>query len=258
MSEQRVIAVCGKGGVGKTAFTAMLTKVLMDEVPGKLLVVDADPALGLNYAIGRESEVTIGSIREMVLEKAEKGTKKDLEELADSVEYLTAQALDENEKFSFLAMGRMNTIGCFCSVNDLLKGAIENIMHSFDVVLIDGEAGLEQINRQVIEKIDTLILVTDTSFRGLQTVRHIKKMVDEGLVPACKNLGDVFNRAQSDVTSLKEFAEKEHINVIGSVPYDKQVEEFDLAGRPLLELPDDNKAVLAVKDCLKRAEEAVR
>ena len=66
MSEQRAIAVCGKGGVGKTAFTAMLTKVLMNEVPGKLLVVDADPALGLNYAIGRESEVTIGSIREIL------------------------------------------------------------------------------------------------------------------------------------------------------------------------------------------------
>lgn len=83
-------------------------------------------------------------------------------------------------------------------------------------------------------------------------------MVDEGLVPACKNLGVVFNRAQSDVTSFKEFAEKEHINVIGSVPYDKQVEEFDLAGRPLLELPDDNQAVLAVKDCLKCAGGAVR
>ena len=131
-------------------------------------------------------------------------------------------------------------------------------MHSFDVVLIDGEAGLEQINRQVIEKIDTLILVTDTSFRGLQTVRHIKKMVDEGLVPACKNLGVVFNRAQSDVTTLKEFAEQENIKVIGSVPYDKQVEEFDLAGRSLLELPADNKALIAVRDCLKQAEEAER
>ncbi len=254
MSEQKVIAVCGKGGVGKTAFTAMLTKVLMEKAPGKLLVVDADPALGLNYAIGRESETTIGSIREMVLQKAEKSTKNELTELADSVEYLTAQALDEKDNFSFLAMGRMNTIGCFCSINDLLKNAIENIMHSFEIVLIDGEAGLEQINRQVIEKIDTLILITDTSFRGLQTVRHIKKMVDEGLVPACKNLGVVFNRAQSDVSALKEFAEKEHIHVIGSVPYDKQVEQFDLEGRSLLELPENNPALKAVAKCIETAE----
>ena len=245
---QKIIAVCGKGGVGKTAFTAMLTKVLMGKT-NKLLVVDADPALGLNYALGRTSEKTIGSVRELILKTAETGNKQEINELADKVDYLVAQALDEADNFSFLAMGRMEAIGCFCSINDLLKSALDNITGEFDTVLIDGEAGLEQINRQVVENIDTLIMVTDTSLRGMKTVEHIKKMVDEGLIPQCKSMGVVFNRTQSDTKDLEKFASELGVKILGVVPYDKEVEVYDLEGRSLLELDDNNPALLAVKRC---------
>lgn len=246
MTEKRVVAVCGKGGVGKTAYTSMLTRVLADRCNGRLLVVDADPALGLNYALGRKTEKTIGSVRDQIIRTAESASREEQKELADKIDYLVAQALDEDEKYSFMAMGRMDGIGCFCSVNDLLKSALAEVSDAFDTILIDGEAGLEQINRQVVEDIDTLILVTDTSLRGMKTVEHIKGLVDGGLIPACKNVGVVFNRTQSDVSVLAESAAKLGVEVLGFVPYDKTVEEYDLAGKSLFELPADNSALAAV------------
>ncbi len=149
-------------------------------------------------------------------------------------------------------MGRMDKAGCFCSINDLLKRALAEVADQFDVVLIDGEAGLEQLNRQVIEDIDTLIIVTDTSLRGIKTVGHIQGLVKEGLVPSCKKIGVVFNRAQSDVQKLQETIKKLGLDLLGEVPYDKEVEEFDLDGTPLTELPKKNPAFQAVKGICRK------
>lgn len=166
--------------------------------------------------------------------------------LANKVDYLVAQALDEGDRYSFLAMGRMNAIGCFCSVNDLLKEALSQVTGVFDTILVDGEAGLEQINRQVVENIDTLILVTDSSRRGMMTVKQIKGLMDDGLVPQCRSVGVVFNCTQTDVAPLEKFAKDIGVHVLGFVPYDKTVEQFDLEGRSLFDLPSENPALLAV------------
>lgn len=121
--------------------------------------------------------------------------------------------------------------------------------------MIDGEAGLEQINRQVVDTIDTLILVTDTSLRGMKTVKHIKGLLAEGLIPTCRKVGVVFNRAQSDVEPLIKFAKEIGVEVLGFVPYDKTVEEFDLKGKSLFGLPDDNPALKAVATTFAKANE---
>lgn len=246
MSNKHVVAVCGKGGVGKTAYTSMLTRVLADRNDGRLLVVDADPALGLNFALAKKNEKNIGSVREAILKAAEQGNKNEMKALANKVDYLVAQALDEGDRYSFLAMGRMNAIGCFCSVNDLLKEALSQVTGVFDTILVDGEAGLEQINRQVVENIDTLILVTDSSRRGMMTVKQIKGLMDDGLVPQCRSVGVVFNCTQTDVAPLEKFAKDIGVHVLGFVPYDKTVEQFDLEGRSLFDLPSENPALLAV------------
>ena len=122
----------------------------------------------------------------------------------------------------------------------------------FDTILIDGEAGIEQINRQVTDKVNTLILVTDSSYRGLQTVRHIEGLVKDGSVPLCDRMGVIVNRVIGDKRSAEELAEQFKLPIFGVIPYDPVVEEFDREGRSLLELPEESVALKAVRDAVGR------
>ncbi len=244
---QKVIAVCGKGGVGKTAITAMLTRQLKQRSDiGRLLVVDADPALGLFYALNIDTDKTIGAIRDKVLEAAESGNAGSQAEVANELDYLITSSLKEENDFAAIAMGHMNSKGCFCSVNKLLKDALEQLVDKFDTIVVDGEAGIEQINRQVVEKINTLILVTDSSFRGIQTVHHIEELVKNGAVPSCETIGVVFNRIQGDNRSMEELQALVGLPVLGLVPYDPTLQTFDAQGKTLLALPGDTPAIVAV------------
>ena len=253
----RVVAVCGKGGVGKTAVTTMLTKVLKsDPSTGRLLVVDADPALGLLYALGVDTDKTIGAVREKVLAAAESGESEDKELVAEELDYLILNTLKEEKDYSFIAMGHMNAKGCFCSVNDLLHEALSQLVGKFDTILIDGEAGIEQINRQVADRVNTLILVTDSSYRGLQTVRHIEGLVKDGSVPLCDRMGVLVNRVIGDKRSADELAKEFDLPVFGVIPYDEEVERFDREGKTLLDLPEDNPAIQAVKRAMAEVNRA--
>jgi CO dehydrogenase maturation factor len=141
----RLLAVCGKGGVGKTAFTSMMSRVLLESgKAGNLLLIDADPAMGLPNALGIDVRHTMGQVRENIIETARKGKKKETVQLVDTLDYMALEALIETDDFALLAMGRTETLGCYCPVNDLLRGAIESLSKSFDTIIIDGEAGLEQ------------------------------------------------------------------------------------------------------------------
>lgn len=250
---QKVIAICGKGGVGKTAITAMLTRQLrLRADTGHLLAVDADPALGLLYALNVETDKTIGAVRDKVLDAAESGNTGSQAEIANELDYLITSSLKEENGYSVIAMGHMNSKGCFCSVNRLLKDALEQLILKFDTILIDGEAGIEQINRQVVEKINTLILVTDSSFRGIQTVHHIEKLVKNGAVPFCECIGVVFNRIQGDNRTLEQLQALVGLPVLGVVPYDPILQTFDAQGKTLLELPDDTPSLIAVNKVIEK------
>lgn len=246
-----VIAICGKGGVGKTALTALMTRALRGRPEtGRLLVIDADPALGLLYALGVDTERTIGAVREKVLAAAESGSSAIRAEMADELDYLILNTLCEEKDFSFLAMGRMSSKGCFCSVNDLLRDAIAKLAGEFDTILIDGEAGLEQISRQVVDKVDTLVLAADASYRGIQTVHHIESLAKSGLVPSCKRIGVVFSRLPENEELRSKLFSAVALPVFGAIPFDEEVAQADSLGRPLLELSDDNPAAEAARKAL--------
>lgn len=250
---QKVIAVCGKGGVGKTAITAMLTRQLRKRTDiGRLLVVDADPALGLLYALNVATDKTIGAVRDKVLEAAESGNAGSQAEVANELDYLITSSLKEEDGYSVIAMGHMSSKGCFCSVNKLLKEALEQLTQKFDTIVVDGEAGIEQINRQVVERISTLILVTDSSFRGIQTVHHIEELVKNGVVPSCESIGVVFNRIQNDNRTFEELQSSVGLPVLGIVPYDPLLQTFDAQGKTLLELPNDASALTAINDIIEK------
>jgi CO dehydrogenase maturation factor len=245
---KRLLSVCGKGGTGKTAVTAMMARALVDsQRAGKLLVIDADPALGQLSALGVKATRTMGQIREEIIRTAQQGKKDAKTALVDQLDYMVFEALNELDDFALLAMGRTETLGCYCPVNSLLRNAIEKLSESFDTILVDGEAGLEQINRQVVRRLDILVIVSDPTSRGMETAAAIKSMVEDEKIIECKRMGLVFNRVIGNEALLAQSAKKIGIEVFGFVPHDQEIAAFDLVGKPLTKLPAESAALAAVR-----------
>jgi len=250
----KIFAVCGKGGTGKTASTAIMARALYEsKKAGNLLLIDADPAMGLLSALGLKTQKTMGEVRESIIKTAKKGSVEEKERMGDMIDYMTFEALTELDEFALLAMGRTETLGCFCPVNTILRGAIETLSSSFDTILIDGEAGLEQISRQIIKKLDTLMIISDASSRGIETGEMIRKMIEEDKVMKCRQLGIIFNRVMGHEDILKKSAEKIGVELFGIIPFDENIAEFDLVGKPVTGLPADSSALTAYRKVVEEA-----
>jgi len=196
--ESKIIAVCGKGGVGKTFLTAAMVKLLADREDTKILAIDADPSFGLAPALGVKVKKTVNDIRSDLIDTIKKGKRTgDKSELLSRLDYEVFDALEESANLAVLAIGRPEDEGCYCQVNQLLKEIIEALSRNFDLVLIDGEAGVEQINRRVMQTVDDLVLITDTSAKGVNVVSAIKKLVDDRRAVECRRVGLVINRVGS-------------------------------------------------------------
>jgi CO dehydrogenase maturation factor len=249
----RLVSVCGKGGTGKTVITAMMARALVESGrAGKLLVIDADPALGQLSALGARAQRTMGQVREEIIKTARRGNKDEKAELADKVDYMVLEALSEMEDFALLAMGRTETLGCYCPVNSLLRKAIETLSRSFDTILVDGEAGLEQINRQVTRHLDTLMIISDPTSRGIETAAVIKDMVEREKIIECEKMGIVFNRVSGNEELLAGAAARIGVEVLGFVPHDEEIAARDLIGKPITELPADSPGRAAVLKIVER------
>lgn len=247
----KVIAVCGKGGSGKTTLVALMVKILARENEKKVLLIDADPTGGLQYALGRKAKKTVGELREEVIRAARQvRTQEEKSELAGSIDYLVMDTVTEYDNFSFLAMGRQQGPGCFCPVNDLLKRAIESVAENYDLIIIDGEAGIEQISRQVMRKVDAWIIVTDSSVRGFETVDLLRDVINS-LMPHPK-MYLVINKLKKGADYIFRRAEKSELEILGYLEEEEIIAEYDSIGRPLTELPLSSPVMISVQGFLKR------
>ena len=179
MGKTTILAVAGKGGVGKTSISATIVRCLVERYPDKrILAIDADPAVGLATALGIDVGITIDDIRKEIVNSVDAGDTRTAIELLGEAKYRIFDALVETDGFSFIAIGRPESAGCYCKINSYLKEVISLVSNEFDFVVIDGEAGIEQINRRVMEKVTHLLLITDPSKKGCQVINTIKSVAD--------------------------------------------------------------------------------
>lgn len=241
----RIVAVCGKGGAGKTCISAAITKILLEGGTSRILAIDADPAVGLASALGFKVRITVDDIRNDLIEQLQKGRGGSREDLVSLMDYEVFNALEERDTLAFLAIGRPENEGCYCQVNEMLKDIIGSVAENFDYVIIDGEAGIEQVNRRVMETVSHLILVSDPSVKGIEVAQIIKDVSERAMEH--ERIGFIMNRIRYEYE--ERLAIPPGFNIVGSVPEDDTIRHFDIEGRSLLELPDC-PALTAIRGCL--------
>ncbi|AEH60990.1 Cobyrinic acid ac-diamide synthase [Methanosalsum zhilinae DSM 4017] len=245
----KVIAVTGKGGTGKTAITTLLIRYLTNK-DNLVLAVDADPDTNLPETLGCDVEKTVGDIREYMLSERD-NLPPDInkESILESKIY---EVINEMPGYDLLVMGRPEGPGCYCYVNNLLRGIMERLIENYDIVILDTAAGLEHFSRKLIHDVDDLIVVTDGSRRGLQTAERIRDLVSE-LDTHVGNVYVVANKVNSsNREKLKELAIDLDLELIGTVPVDEEIVNRDLVGTPLFDLPENSAALKEVNAIAKR------
>ena len=247
MADQTVvIALTGKGGVGKTSLSASIVRLLTEAKPdAKILAIDADPAIGLSVALGVDVKETLDQIRRRVAEDVT-GKLKDTQDILAEARFRLFEAMEEQNGFAFLAIGRPEAAGCYCAINTYLRQVIDMLVKDFDYVVIDGEAGIEQINRRVMEKVTHLVCVSDQSRKGLQIIQTIKDVADE-LVMYDK-IGLIVNRAPLPERITE--TEMGGVPIVAVIPQDDGMTENDIEGRSVFELPGDSGILTGAKKAL--------
>ena len=251
MGRNTTIAMCGKGGVGKTTTAAVMVKALADRGNKKILAIDADPAIGLSYALGVDVVKTVDDIRNDLIEKVKEEEVGDRADTLHMLDYEIFDALVEQKHFALLAIGRPEGDGCYCEVNHLLKDIIETLSENFDVVIIDGEAGIEQINRRVMKTVDHLFLVSDTSAKGLNVAKTIRRVARDNKAVDYKRAGLLLNRVR-DESEVSEIISHADLDFFGWIPEDDQVRTFDFQGKPYLDFPAQSPTSAVIHGILDR------
>lgn len=250
------IAVAGKGGTGKTSLTGLLINYLTTNNKGPVLVVDADANANINEVLGIEVETTIGSIREEVNQREKQGnafpggmTK------AQYLQYRLNTSLAEGDGYDLIVMGRSEGEGCYCYVNGILREQTDKLSDAYEYLVIDNEAGMEHLSRKTTKHIDKLLLVSDCSRRSVQAVARIRDLARELNL----SVGEIYlivNKVPNGKLNdgIKEEIAKHNLNLIGVVPMDEMIYEYDSSGIPLVNLPEDSKAKIAINDIMAKLE----
>ena len=247
------IAVAGKGGVGKTTTCGMMIDYLCKQKNGPVLVVDADANSNLNEVLGVEIETTLGDIREDMAQAELKGTVPKNMTKADYAEMMFSEALVEEDEFDMLVMGRTQGKGCYCYVNGVLKSQVDKYAKNYRYVVIDNEAGLEHVSRGTLPHVDTMLLISDCSRRGIQAVARIAEMIrDLELKP--QNLYLIVNRAPNGELNpgVLEEIEKHGLPLLGVLPQDELVYQYDCDGKPSSQVPESAPVKAALRQIMQK------
>jgi CO dehydrogenase maturation factor len=255
------IALAGKGGVGKTTTAAMVIKYLVQNQPGAILAIDADPSSNLNMVLGLDLEWTVGDIREGLLTQVKEsltaggaamGALSGGISKREYLDYEIRSSLSEGERFDLIAMGRSEGPGCYCAVNHNLREVVDSISKNYRYVIIDNEAGMEHLARRTTRDVQHLLIVTDPTQRGLVAAERIAGFRDE-LDIHIENSYLVLNRMSGEMPdALQARIGQMDVPLLGVIPSDQKLMEFEFSGRPLVALGDESPVYQAVAEMMDK------
>ncbi len=244
------IAIAGKGGTGKSTFSALLCRSLLAKGIKPLLAVDADPNSCLPEKLGIEAEQTIGELREELRREPEKkpaGIPK-----GEWMEGMINRAIIESTGLDMVVMGRQEGPDCYCFINNLLRQCLDQLGKQYEAVVIDNEAGLEHLSRRTNGSVEVLVVVAHPTIAGARTALRIMEIV-KSLHLDVGNSFLVLNQADAplDAELTAEFA-RTGIEIVGSIPTDPVIRDYELKAQSLLTAPAGSKAAMAVDEILEK------
>lgn len=242
------IALAGKGGSGKTTMAGLLIKYLVKESKTPILAVDADCNANLNEVLGLEVKDTIGNAREeMKKGVVPGGMTKDI-----FMEMKLEEAMVEAAGYDLIVMGQPEGAGCYCAANSLLAGFMERLAGNYPFVVMDNEAGMEHISRLTTKDVDILLIVTDTSRRGLQAAVRIDELARSLNIGVGKSYV-VINQVKNGLSEKAlQMIKAAGLELAGTVPEDDTIYEYDFNGQPTIEMPEDSPSVQAAFEIFEK------
>lgn len=255
------IALAGKGGVGKTTIAGMIIKHLIQTQPGAVLAIDADPSSNLNMVLGLDLEWTVGDIREDMLTQVKQsltaggaamGALEGGVSKRDYLDYEIRSSLAEGERFDLIAMGRSEGPGCYCAVNHNMREVIDSISKHYRYLVIDNEAGMEHLSRRTTRDVQHLFIVSDPTQRGLVAAERIAGFRHEMDINI-DNTYLILNRLNGNIpAALEEYIEGMDIPLLGVVPADMNLIEYEFSGRALVDLGNESPVFQAVSGMMEQ------
>ncbi len=244
-------AITGKGGVGKTTVSSLIVRQLIANGLTPVLAIDADPNSCLDAALGIEAVSTVGRAREEVRQEAQAGTVTGISK-QEMLQLKISESLVESAGFDLISMGRPEGAGCYCYANNILKSIIMQISGQYPYLVLDNEAGLENLSRRIMQQVDVLVIVSDASNAGLQTVVRLHGLADEMEI-RYKKLVIIVNRLRSGTLPgrIEEIKEATGAELVIGLPDDLEVASFSENNRSFLGLSDDNPVVVKIDRMLK-------
>lgn len=245
------IALAGKGGTGKTTLASLIIRFLHAKGKEPILAVDADPNTNLPEGLGLEVKETVGKMLASFMDEKldfPQGMSKET-----YIEYRLNELLVESKGIDLLVMGRGEGSGCYCYPNVILRKYIDLLTKNYPYVVLDNEAGMEHVSRRLSDHIDLMLVVSDYSLKGVRAAGRIRELTKE-LRLEVDTQYLILNRAPDELdTSIREEIERQGVDLLGVIPVDEKVFNYDLEGTPIMNLPDESTAVKAVSDIMEKA-----
>ncbi|HIJ78246.1 MAG: AAA family ATPase [Desulfobulbaceae bacterium] len=240
----KVIAMAGKGGVGKTTISALILKYLTEKNMTPVLAVDADSNANLNELLALDVNLTIGQIRKELKGDMPPNMTRD-----QYMEMKVHQSLVEAKGFDLMAMGQPDGPGCYCAANQHLAMTMDHLADNYKYILVDNEAGMEHLSRMNLRQIDYLIVVSDPSARGILTAKRIAELTGP-LAIEVKKKCLIVNRVPEPtgkelMAKINEAVESTGMPLGGLLPASTELVEQEIIGGSYLLL--DNQVEMVKK-----------